>query len=113
MALCWANYVSRTDKVYFTDGVISNVTVLDASTGSRRSQFNYPAADNWGFDNVEFDGKLYVLTSIGSVDTFNLDTNPPALIGSVHISEGGSDGDGMIGYVCSLGLVEYSSILYS
>jgi hypothetical protein len=92
MALCWATFVPSLGNVYFTDGHKTEVTILDAATGTHHTFFDFPTGDVGGFDNVEYQKKLYVLTGIGTVDVFDLTATKPAVLQSTDISGGDTTG---------------------
>lgn len=88
IALCWTTFVRSLGKVFFTDGHKSEVTALDAESGSNYTFFDFPGSDAGGFDNLEYQEKLYLLTGIGTVDVFDLTANEPAVLQSTDISGG-------------------------
>jgi hypothetical protein len=87
-ALCWVTFVPSLGNVYFTDGGKTEVTVLDAANGTNYTFFDFPASDVGGFDNVEYQKKLYLLTGIGTVDIFDLTATKPTVLQSTDISGG-------------------------
>lgn len=93
-ALFWATHVPNLGNVYMTDGAQSNFTVIDAKTRTLKPYFNFKSSDGGGFDNVEYENKLYVLTGVRSVVVLDLTTNPPATLQDMSLSDGSAGGSG-------------------
>ncbi|TAQ83142.1 hypothetical protein B7494_g8532 [Chlorociboria aeruginascens] len=87
-AICWATYVKSLNSVFLTDGGESNIAVLNAISGELDPTIAFNASYNGGFDNVEFKGKLYVLTGVGSIVVLDLG-NEGKEIQNVDLSGGG------------------------
>jgi hypothetical protein len=90
-ALCWVTHVPSLGNIYLTDGAKSEVTVLNTVT-ARLTIFDFNTTDNGGFDNVEYQKKLYVLTGIGTVNSFDLTAPTPSVLHSVDVSAGDKSG---------------------
>ncbi|OPB41892.1 3-carboxymuconate cyclase [Trichoderma guizhouense] len=87
---CWGVYVPELSSAYVITASITNITVVDPSTGSVTGTITLPASDVGVFDTAYDRTFLYSLTNVASIAVVDLAANPPKMIQNLDLSNTGA-----------------------
>ncbi|KAL7907504.1 hypothetical protein GGI35DRAFT_470703 [Trichoderma velutinum] len=83
---CWGVFVPELNSAYVITASITNITVVDPSTGSVTGIITLPASDVGVFDSAFDRTFLYSLTNVASIAVVDLVANPPQIIQNLDLS---------------------------
>lgn len=87
---CWGVYVPVLNEAFVITASITNITIVNPSTGAVKGIITLPASDQGFFDSAADRTYLYSLTNIANVAVVDLAASPPKLIQGLDLSSLGS-----------------------